>query len=85
MTTGTTASESEGASAASPLPTRRGARAGVEGKKSRSLISIYLMLKDAGYTNVIHVEGGMRDWGAQDMPVVGEDIEAWAKKASKMP
>lgn len=59
--------------------------AGVEGKKSRSLIAIYQMMKDAGYTNVIHVSGGMREWGAADMPVVGEDIEAWAKKASMMP
>lgn len=59
--------------------------AGLEGKKSRSLISIYLMLKDAGYTNVKHVNGGMREWGASDSPIEGQNIQAWIKKAAMMP
>eukprot|EP00241_Pyramimonas_parkeae_P011782 CAMPEP_0114252668 /NCGR_PEP_ID=MMETSP0058-20121206/15962_1 /TAXON_ID=36894 /ORGANISM="Pyramimonas parkeae, CCMP726" /LENGTH=184 /DNA_ID=CAMNT_0001366623 /DNA_START=298 /DNA_END=852 /DNA_ORIENTATION=- len=59
--------------------------AGLEGKKSRSLMSIYMMMKDGGYTNVVHVDGGMREWGAKGLPNEGKDPEAWAKKASMMP
>uniref|UniRef100_A0A7S0RJQ9 Rhodanese domain-containing protein n=1 Tax=Pyramimonas obovata TaxID=1411642 RepID=A0A7S0RJQ9_9CHLO len=59
--------------------------AGLEGKKSRSLITMYRLIKEGGYTNVNHIDGGMRGWCAKGLPNVGEDTEAWVKKASAMP
>lgn len=57
----------------------------MRGKKSRSWQAIYLMLAEQGYTNVVHVEGGLRDWARDEMPVEGVDVEAWKAKASAMP
>eukprot|EP00854_Cymbomonas_tetramitiformis_P015049 gene15049-17785_t len=60
------------------------ATSGLEAKKSRSLIACYLLMQE-GYENVLHAEGGLRDWARLEMPVVGEDIEAWVQKAAMMP
>jgi len=38
-----------------------------------------------GYTNVVHVEGGLRQWCGEGLPVVGKDIESWKKKAAMLP
>jgi rhodanese-related sulfurtransferase len=59
--------------------------AGMEGKKSRSLISIYRLMVELGYTDVAHVEGGMREWAGLGWPVEGTDIESWKAKAAMMP
>lgn len=60
------------------------ATSGLEAKKSRSLIACYLLMQE-GYENVLHADGGLRDWARLEMPVVGEDIEAWIQKAAMMP
>ncbi|CAM6117666.1 unnamed protein product [Calypogeia fissa] len=39
-----------------------------EGSQSRSLIAAYLLILD-GFTNVVHVEGGLRQWFNQELPV----------------
>jgi len=59
--------------------------AGLLGKKSRSLISMYMLMAEAGYTNVFHVSGGMREWCTLELPSVGEDLESWKEKANSMP
>ena len=46
---------------------------------------MYRLIKEAGYTNVSHIAGGMREWCGRDLPSVGEDTEAWVKKAAMMP
>jgi rhodanese-related sulfurtransferase len=38
-----------------------------EGSQSRSLVAAYLLTLD-GFTNVVHVEGGIRQWYKQDLP-----------------
>eukprot|EP00850_Spirogloea_muscicola_P022333 SM000288S10785 [mRNA] locus=s288:28763:30557:- [translate_table: standard] len=43
-----------------------------EGKESRSLIAAYLLSLD-GYTNIVHVEGGLQRWFSERLPVVFKD------------
>jgi hypothetical protein len=80
-------SQRSGSGAATQLASadRQTLHAGMEGKKSRSLISIYRLLVELGYTDVVHVEGGMREWAGLGWPVEGEDIESWKAKAAAMP
>ena len=37
-------------------------RARSQGRRSRSLVAIYKMLNDGGFTEVFHVSGGIREW-----------------------
>lgn len=57
----------------------------VEGRRSRSLIACYRLMAQAGYKNVLHVEGGLRTWCLDELPIEGEDTDAWIKKVASMP
>lgn len=39
-----------------------------EGKESRSLIAAYVLAR-AGYSNVLHLDGGLQTWFREDFPV----------------
>ena len=54
------------------------------GKRSRSILAIHKLL-EAGYTNVSHVDGGLRVWGTVGCPVEGTEPGSWQEKASQMP
>eukprot|EP00238_Polyblepharides_amylifera_P002344 CAMPEP_0196593336 /NCGR_PEP_ID=MMETSP1081-20130531/75367_1 /TAXON_ID=36882 /ORGANISM="Pyramimonas amylifera, Strain CCMP720" /LENGTH=193 /DNA_ID=CAMNT_0041917293 /DNA_START=117 /DNA_END=698 /DNA_ORIENTATION=+ len=65
--------------------TEASSTAGLEGKKSRSLIAIYRIIVEGGYSNVVHVDGGIREWGEIGLPLEGDNLSAWKEKAGTIP
>jgi rhodanese-related sulfurtransferase len=55
-----------------------------EGRRSRSLVAIYKLL-DAGFSDLLHVAGGTREWGRAGLSFEGDDPESWSAKAGTMP
>lgn len=60
-------------------------RISVQGKRSRSLIACYKLLEQAGFQEVTHVSGGIRQWAQEGLPLEGDDTDAWVAQAGKMP
>ena len=56
----------------------------VYGKSSRSLIAIWLLL-NAGFTEVVHAAGGLREWASDELPLEGSQPEFWKERAGAMP
>lgn len=41
----------------------------------RSLIAAYILILE-GYKNIVHMEGGIRNWFKEDLPVEGGGAES---------
>lgn len=44
-----------------------------DGQQSRSLIAAYVLTKE-GYKNLVHIEGGLRQWFREELPVEGTEL-----------
>jgi rhodanese-related sulfurtransferase len=43
-----------------------------DGQQSRSLIAAYILALE-GFKNLVHLEGGLRAWFREDLPIEGTD------------
>lgn len=44
-----------------------------DGQQSRSLIAAYVLTME-GYKNLVHIEGGLRQWFREELPVEGTEL-----------